>query len=95
MSNENNDNGHEKPLVDKEANEKDTKQSNHTKSSDIKVDGFINEMRTKDLDITINRRRFKNPVEILEKLYQVRYDKTLNDEAKTEQVKKIMNDYLR
>lgn len=78
-------------------NEKENKKSKNSKSTDknIDIDHYINKIELGDTEITMNIKKKKNPIELLEKLYLVRNNKSLNDEEKNKEVQKIMNDFMR
>lgn len=50
---------------------------------------------TKDYEMELTIRKLKNPVEILKKMYQLRENTKLSDEEKIQEVRKIMEEYLR
>lgn len=66
-------------------------------SADNKVKKGLNRVHldTKDFEMNLTLRRMKNPAEILEKMYLLRENRELSDEEKNEEVKKIMNEYMR
>jgi len=52
-------------------------------------------LETKDYEMDLAIRRLRNPAEILEKFYKLRENTKLSDEEKTQEVRKIMEEYLR
>lgn len=57
----------------------------------------VNKIRleTKDYEMDLTIRRLGNPAVILEKMYQLRENTKLSDQEKTQEVRKIMEEYLR
>lgn len=58
-------------------------------------DKYVSRLITKDAEFTIYMKKLKNPVYILEKLYELRQNKQLSDDEKNGEVKKIMAEYMR
>lgn len=47
-----------------------------------------------NMEVTFNSKILKSPVEILEKLYYIWNDKNLTNEEKSNQVEKVMKEYM-
>lgn len=69
--------------------------SSKSLGNEINIDTNISKIKTNDVEITMHIKKLKNPAELLEKLYLIRNNATLNNEEKNKEVKKIMNDYMR
>lgn len=58
------------------------------------TDGFIKILKPGEVEVTFNTKKYGNPVEILDKLYPLRYDETLSNEEKNKRVQEIMREYM-
>lgn len=75
----------------------ENKEQKNTQSTNSESKQRINKIKleTKDYEMDLTIRRPGNPAEILKKMYELRENKTLSDEEKNEEVKKILMEYLR
>ncbi|AOY77459.1 hypothetical protein [Clostridium formicaceticum] len=55
---------------------------------------FIKVTSIEDAEFTIYSKKYNNPIELLEKLYRIRNEKSLSNEEKNKKVQKIMKEYM-
>jgi len=58
------------------------------------ITGFIKKAGFKDIEITINSKKMKNPMELIEKLYPLKEDETLTNEEKVNKVREFVNEFM-
>ena len=58
------------------------------------ITGFIKKPGFKDIEITINSKKMKNPMELIEKLYPLKEDETLTNEEKVNKVREFVNEFM-
>ena len=68
---------------------------NKLSTEDRTSDFYTSKLETEDIEFILNIKKSKNPGELLEKLYFLRENEELSDDEKTEEMKKIMSDYMR
>jgi len=58
------------------------------------ITGFIKKAGFKDIEITINSKKMKNPMELIEKLYPLKEDETLTNEEKVNKVREFVIEFM-